>query len=218
MGRRCHGIHINIGTCVGSAHPCRGTGPGNRMFVRSGEPERGPGSRGRCWLCTAPINALLRSSCPFSQPSFPCRAAFPVLLSHCPQLTGTEVGTQRGARAARPWDLILQAERGSWHFLKREKHLPLDTAIPPQKRREEDQKHRRSSWSTQVFPTRGGAGRRGRFMAGVLPGNKSSSSSSCSGVRAGRDQGSFPPDPILSVSSCILSWSTQPALPCHVSP
>lgn len=34
----------------------------------------------------APVNALLRNSCPCSQPSFPCRAAFPVLHSHCPQL------------------------------------------------------------------------------------------------------------------------------------
>lgn len=34
----------------------------------------------------APVNALLRNSCPCSQPSFLCRAAFPVLHSHCPQL------------------------------------------------------------------------------------------------------------------------------------
>lgn len=37
------------------------------------------------------------------------------------------------------------------------------------------------------------------------------------GPRVRQDQSSFSPDPTLSVSSCILSWNTEPALPCRVS-
>lgn len=164
--------HKHWHLCGEHRHPSLlGQGARNRMFSWNGEPERGPGSWGDVGSAPAPLNALLRNSlsllpalipvpCCFPRAAFPLPTAPPWL----PPLTGTQV-TPRGTRAPRTQDLILQAERGSWHFLKWEKHLPLDTPIPPHKHREEEQKHRGSSADPQVFPMRGEA-RRGKSWLG----------------------------------------------------
>lgn len=150
----------------------------------------GPGPRGRCWLCTSPVIALLRNSSPFSQHTFLGIHSCPQLLPDCLQLTGTRGGPDPA---------------GSWRFLKRDTFWAWTLPCHPETRGggAEAQQEQRSSANPQVLPRRGEAGRSGRFMAGVPPGNKSSSSSSC---RA----------PFLltqcSVSSGGSSWSTQPAL------
>lgn len=106
----------------------QGHGAKNRMFVRLAGPERGPGSRGRCWLCSSPATARLRNCS-----AFPLHSLRALLHSQCPQLLpdcsqGHSWHPER-AQAARARGLTLRAQR----FLalsETGETLPLDTPIP----------------------------------------------------------------------------------------
>lgn len=189
MGRRCRGIHINIGTCVGSTNTHPAGAQGQELDVCMGwGPERGPGSWGRCWLCTSSCN-----ECPPEE----FLSLFPALIlsAHSSQGAPTELPGHGSDLTERFLTLS-----------EKQKLLPLPLPAHPRNAEGAGTKAGRSSWSSanpQVFPRRG-------VQEGVGGSRLVSSSSWC---RAGQDQSFFSPHPATSVPSCILTWNTQPALP-----
>lgn len=181
----------------GAAPTLQGHRARNRVFVCSGGQRRAPAPVGDVGSAPPPLMPPLRNSSPFSQHSFLgiplCPAALPVPTAP-PWLPAAHRWAPREGLGP-PGQRSSYSQRSSWHFVKWEKELPLDTPIPPQKHR--GRRNRNTGGAAGAVQTLrdfpGGERQEGVGGSGLVL------SSSSSGPRLGQDQSSFSPDPILSV-------------------
>lgn len=173
----------------------------------------GPWLLGRCWLCTCPPEELLVPvPSPHSRAVLLSQGCIPT--AHSSSLAASthwDTGdTQRdsgsqdtGSDPTGRERLLALSEMRETPSLGHPHPTPQTQGGGTEAQGEQLEQRRPPGVSHE------GRGKEGEVMAGVFL--------LMQGPRARQDQGSFSPDPPLSVSSCILSWNTEPALPCRVS-